>query len=1090
MSTQKNRWWSHCTLAGLLGFFLMSGKRSRRADQLEDASEPTTSPDASVTDPRHVTLTVDSTPRNEDGTPKEMPTATDSEPPATGTNPFKQITPRQWVVAAVVLVAVPVIAYLGTYYLYPYLQDLIEGESPIDTVLAEYGVDEDADTQLLTIRRGDLVNSVAVNGTLEFANRERLSFGQSGTIEAINAEGGDFVNQGDVLMALDEKAIITAEQKLQDASVALQDAEDRLNQLLNPDEKEVNDAVLNVLQSEQKLADAEEALATLLQPSDADIAAVELEIAKSAADLDAAEQNLSDLQNPDDLDLENAKLAVAEAEQNLADLKHQLAELTAKDSAEIRAAELAVSEAAKARDDAVDAYAETQSIDEIAVDQAELELEKAKLALLEAESAVEDAEEELRQAEEAGILDSLNKRELEVAKTEAALAAAKLDENEALDALREAQKPYDEEEVADLRAQIAATENDIKVAENQLQRIEIQTRAENRTLEADLAEARNTYKDTFFKWLGMDISKYQWQKSPDEIFADIGMSLAEIMQPSTISGGLWRRTSASEEWYEDDPETPWDEAVVATWTEFFLSQLRFDCTEMGTGISDECVNIEFENAWDDLIVKTEAYETARLEATQQYDSAEDTIDTAKKKLEDLEEQLEEALEPTDEDTLEDLLAKAEVAYYTQVEAELKLESLFLELRHLDPDSEVHVAVTQATQALAVANETVKVARNDLSEAEKNLADAKTGPTNVEIDIARAKANKAQSDYSEAIQALEDLRKTESPEIAVVRQRINTAETDLKDKIEELQALDIEDPVEIALARAELVSAEETLNDQIAALRELLSPDEDEVVLLSQETEVAKADFAAAQDDLDDLTNPDPATVALRRAEVATAREDLESAQAATEGGRIIAPFDGVVADIQVEEGQSINEGTVAIIIADPSIVEVSGTVDEVDVLFLQVGDTATVELEALGDEVLIGRISDIAAFGESNQGVVTYPVTIQTEQPSDTQLPEGLSAVAEVVIREQNNQLLVPIQALFGSVNKPIILVSKPDGTLEAREVTLGISDDFWTVVEGGIVEGETILMTVVGADTSQFSGFRAVSSSVRFSTRPAGGGR
>ena len=193
------------------------------------------------------------------------------------------------------------------------------------------------------------------------------------------------------------------------------------------------------------------------------------------------------------------------------------------------------------------------------------------------------------------------------------------------------------------------------------------------------------------------------------------------------------------------------------------------------------------------------------------------------------------------------------------------------------------------------------------------------------------------------------------------------------------------------------------------------------------------------------------------------------------GARIIAPFNGVISDIQAEEGQSINADAVAIVIADPSIVEVSGTVDEVDVLFLQVGDTATIELEALGEEVLIGRISDIAAFGESNQGVVTYPVTIQTTQPSGTQLPEGLSAVAEVVIREQTNQLLVPIQALFGSVSEPILLISELNGSVQPRNVTLGISDDFWTVIEDGVSEGETILMIVVGTDTSQFGGFGAI---------------
>ena len=91
----------------------------------------------------------------------------------------------------------------------------------------------------------------------------------------------------------------------------------------------------------------------------------------------------------------------------------------------------------------------------------------------------------------------------------------------------------------------------------------------------------------------------------------------------------------------------------------------------------------------------------------------------------------------------------------------------------------------------------------------------------------------------------------------------------------------------------------------------------------------------------------------------------------------------------------------------------------------------------------------------------------------------------------RRDQLLVPIQALFGSVDEPQLLISNPDGTLEPRTVSIGISDDFWTVVESGVSEGETLLMTVVGADTSQFSGFRAISRSVAVSGGPPpGGGR
>ena len=497
------------------------------------------------------------------------------------------------------------------------------------------------------------------------------------------------------------------------------------------------------------------------------------------------------------------------------------------------------------------------------------------------------------------------------------------------------------------------------------------------------------------------------------------------------------------------------------------------------------MNVEFDDAWDDLLLKTEAYETAMLANTQQFDTTQDTIDSAKSKLEDFEEQLDEALTPIDDETLADLVAKVEVAYYAHVDAQNKLENLLGELDRLDPELEVRRI--QASQSVAVALEAANVARNNLAEAHETIGDLRDGPDDIEIAIAAAKVDKTEADVNDAIRTLEDLRNLESLDIIVLNQKINTAESDLQSKIDDLNILVKGDEVDIALAQSELASAQQDLNDKLTALRDLVSPSQSDIELARQEIEVAKANLNAAEEDLNTLINPDPATVALRRAEIETAREELTAARAAIEGTQIIAPFDGVIADIPVEEGQNANPDSPAIIIADPSIVEISGTVDEVDVLFLQVGDPASIELEALGDEALIGNISDIAAFGESNQGVVTYPVTIQTEQPADTQLPEGLSAVAEVVIREQTDQLLVPIQALFGSVNQPILLISKSDGTLEPRNVTLGISDDFWTVVESGVLEGDTILMTVVGADTSQFGGFRAITRSVAVSGGPPG---
>ena len=1001
---------------------------------------------------------------------------------------LKQITIGQWIIATIVLVAMPVVAYVGTFYLYPYLTDQFESESPVETILKEYGAAEDAETQLLTIRRGDLVNSVAVNGTLEYANRERLSFGLAGTVEYVNVEVGDVVRRGDALMTLSDDAVISAEQELQNATVALQEAEQALDELVNPDKKTIDDATLKVFETEQKLADAETHLLDLLDPSELDLANAELAATKAIKTVTDAEAELEDLVKPPKIEIEEAQLAVADAVLAVEDAKEKLENLTRLNRTDLVEAEHDLNEAVKERDDAKQALDELREPDAATINQAELDIKKASLAVFDAQHAVTDAATALKDAEEA-IEDELS-IDILIAEAESELASTELAYDDAVEAQKEAEQPYEEEEVNEIHEQMAEAESDIKVAEDQRTQLMIEIASESVDLENALNEAREVYQDVFFKWLGMDISRYEWQTSPDEIFEDIGKTLPEIMHPASGLNRLIDRDDVSSEWLSDNPDTPWNEAVVATWTEFFLSNLRFDCTELGTGITDECVNIEFDDAWDALSTHTEAYEKFTLSNSQKIDNVEDAIDAARKELEDLNERLTELLEPTDDGVLIDLKVKVDLADLRRQEAESKLERLLTS--EIDETMATRVAeFERAKHDLVVAKKELEVAKDVFGQASSDLSDLLAGGSEVDVALAKSRIEKAEVAVNDVIETLNEIQSRDTDAIRVAEHEILVAQEELNDKTAALDGLLEPDPQEIAVLEQEIEVARSDLQAKIDSLDELNEQDELEIELAEQQIEVAKADVQVAQDDLDDLNNPDDATVALRRAEVATALDDLESAQSVIDEGRIVAPFDGVVSAVSATEGDQIAAGAEVVGLADPSVVEVSGTVDEVDVLFLQVGDEATISLEALGDEQLVGRISDIAAFGESNQGVVTYPVTIQTDQPAGTQLPEGLSAVAEIVIREQTDKLLVPIQALFGSVNEPILLVSNPDGTIEPREVTLGISDDFWTVIEEGIGEGETILMTVVGADTSQFSGFRAISSTVRFSSaRAPGGGR
>jgi len=215
----------------------------------------------------------------------------------------------------------------------------------------------------------------------------------------------------------------------------------------------------------------------------------------------------------------------------------------------------------------------------------------------------------------------------------------------------------------------------------------------------------------------------------------------------------------------------------------------------------------------------------------------------------------------------------------------------------------------------------------------------------------------------------------------------------------------------------------------------------------------------------------PLEVALREAELASAQATLDTAVQRLEDATLQAPMAGIISLVNAEAGQTVNANATVVEVVDPSVVEVDGVVDEIDVLFIQQGARAEVTLDALPGEVLEGTISDIGSAAIGQQGVVSYPIRILLQVPAGVELREGLTVTANIIIREELNVLLVPQQALYGSFNQPLVRVMT-GGQIEERPVTLGISDDFWVAVREGLVRGDQVVMEATEATTAGGFGF------------------
>jgi RND family efflux transporter MFP subunit len=348
-------------------------------------------------------------------------------------------------------------------------------------------------------------------------------------------------------------------------------------------------------------------------------------------------------------------------------------------------------------------------------------------------------------------------------------------------------------------------------------------------------------------------------------------------------------------------------------------------------------------------------------------------------------------------------------------------------------------------------EAVASARVDLANAQDALDKARNPYTASQIAEANAAVQQAQQQLADA-QALGPL------DVADAQYAATQAENAYSDSIVSFAnnriTVDVLDQAERDWERAELnVQTVQTNADKAVV--------------------DAQNNLATAQSALGNMT-ADPLDVALKQVQVASAQSALDQVVARLGNTTLVAPFDGIVAAANVQAGQSVNAGTVAVQIADPSGIEVSTTVDEIDVPQVKQGQKATISLDALPNDEFSGIVSSISSFGNVQSGVVSYPVTINLTVPSGVQLRQGMSATATIITQEVDNVLLVPAAAISGGSTNPRVRVMV-NGVPELRAVTVGQSNDQYTQIVSGLNAGDEVVVTSTTTSTSSSTSGRGI---------------
>ena len=192
-------------------------------------------------------------------------------------------------------------------------------------------------------------------------------------------------------------------------------------------------------------------------------------------------------------------------------------------------------------------------------------------------------------------------------------------------------------------------------------------------------------------------------------------------------------------------------------------------------------------------------------------------------------------------------------------------------------------------------------------------------------------------------------------------------------------------------------------------------------------------------------------------DLAAAQAHLQAAQAAVNSLTLTAPYNGEVTSVNYQPGDIVDTKTTAVVIVDRSKLNVDLQVDESHVVKLNVGDRATISLEAIPDLALTGSVSYINPIGTSNQGVVYYDVRVLLDQ-TDPQILIGATANVTIQAGQPQDVLAVPVSAVQNDAQGEFVYRIASDGNAERVTVISGqiLTNDL-VIVSGELKVGDSV---------------------------------
>lgn len=213
-----------------------------------------------------------------------------------------------------------------------------------------------------------------------------------------------------------------------------------------------------------------------------------------------------------------------------------------------------------------------------------------------------------------------------------------------------------------------------------------------------------------------------------------------------------------------------------------------------------------------------------------------------------------------------------------------------------------------------------------------------------------------------------------------------------------------------------------------------------------------------------LSNPRPEDVNAARARLAEARAELRRAEDLISKCELRAPFSGVVADLLVEQGQSISPSQKLIIFEQISRPIIEVETDEANLKTLRIGQKAVISSDAYPGRTFDAALYDLGSKVDADRGTIT--VKLRPQNTVDWLRPD-LTVDVNIVTAPKARRIILPADSVTRHEGKSVVFVIRNDKAV-AVEVTPGAVGPDGIAVTGDLTEGMLVARNAAGVEAGE----------------------